>query len=133
LAVHGRSRTDRVLKPLNRLSSQRFLRESRITVWHNAVEFQAARLSGPTAYETRLAEREVLSAARIADPLTPGQELLRAALAGFGVTLPPPACVRPPGEMADSALLGQTCRSGQRQQHTTHEQRPGEHAAIAAV
>ena len=90
LAVHGRSLTDRVLQPLNRLSSKRFLRESRMKVWHNTTELQAARLAGAAAYDVRLGELEVLSAARIADLLAPGQVLLRLAVAGFGVTLPPP-------------------------------------------
>ena len=44
---------------------------------------------GPEAYAVRLAELEVLSAARIADLLAPGQVLLRLAVAGFGVVLPP--------------------------------------------
>ena len=35
-------------------------------------------------------ELEVLSAARIADLLAPGQVILKLAVAGFGVTLPPP-------------------------------------------
>ena len=39
----------------------------------------------------RLAELELLSAARIADLIMPGQVLIRLAVAGFGVTLPPPA------------------------------------------
>ena len=91
LAVKGRTVVDRVLQPLNRLSSKRFLREARQKVWHNTVELQAARLAGPTAYDERLAELEVLSAARIADLLAPGQVLLRLAVAGFGVVLPPPA------------------------------------------
>jgi hypothetical protein len=91
LASHGRSLTDRVLQPLNRLASKRFLRESRAKVWQNTAELQAARLAGPAAYDARLAELEVLSAARIADLLAPGQVLLRLAVAGFGVTLPPPA------------------------------------------
>jgi hypothetical protein len=90
LAVRGRSLTDRVLQPLNRLSSKRFLRESRRKVWHNTVELQTARLAGPTSFQERLGELEVLSAARIADLLAPGQVLLRLAIAGFGVTLPPP-------------------------------------------
>ena len=38
----------------------------------------------------RLGELEVLSAAKIADLLAPGQVLLRLAVAGFGVVLPPP-------------------------------------------
>jgi hypothetical protein len=89
LGMQGRSLTDRVLQPLNRLSSKRFLREARTKVWHNTVQLQAARLAG-AGYDARLAELEVLSAARIADLLAPGQVLLRLAVAGFGVTLPPP-------------------------------------------
>jgi Family of unknown function (DUF5995) len=91
LGSHGRSLTDRVLQPLNRLASRRFLRESRTKVWHNTLELRAARLAGTTVYHARLAELEVLSAARIADLLAPGQVLLRLAVAGFGVTLPPPS------------------------------------------
>jgi hypothetical protein len=89
LAVHGRTLTDRLLQPLNRISSKRFLRESRTKVWLNTTELQVARLAGPAAYDVRLGELEVLSAARIADLLAPGQVLLRLAVAGFGVTLPP--------------------------------------------
>jgi len=86
----ARSLVDRVLTPLNRLSSQRFLRESRQKVWHNTFELQRARLDGPAPYATRLAELELLSAAKIADLLRPGQVLIRLAITGFGVTLPPP-------------------------------------------
>lgn len=82
---------DRALTPLNRLSAKRFLREARQKVWHNVMELHAARLVGEDAYRARLAELEVLSAARIADLLAPGQVLLRLAVAGFGVTLPPTA------------------------------------------
>ena len=80
---------DRALTPLNRLGTRRFLREARLKVWHNTVELQQARLAGPSAYQSRLAELEVLGAARIADLLAPGQVLLRLAVAGFGVVLPP--------------------------------------------
>jgi len=82
---------DRALAPLNRLSSKRFLREARQKVWHNVGELHAARLLGDQTYRARLAELELLSAAKIADLLAPGQVLLRLAVAGFGVTLPPPA------------------------------------------
>jgi hypothetical protein len=82
---------DRVLRPLNRRASQRFLREARQKVWHNTTELQVARLTGPAAYAVRLGELELLSAAKIADLLAPGQVLLRLGVAGFGVTLPPPA------------------------------------------
>jgi hypothetical protein len=83
-----RSLLDQVLTPLNRLASQRFLRESRQKVWHNTIELQTARVQG--SYEHRLAELELLSAAKVADLLRPGQVLLRLAITGFGVTLPPP-------------------------------------------
>ncbi|WP_344809867.1 DUF5995 family protein [Microlunatus ginsengisoli] len=87
----GRRRLlDRLLTPANRQASRRFLREARLKVWHNTVELQSARLAGPEAYDRRLAELEVLSAAKIADLQAPGQVLLRLAVAGFGVTLPPP-------------------------------------------
>ncbi|MEO7350668.1 MAG: DUF5995 family protein [Marmoricola sp.] len=86
-----RSLLDRALQPLNQRASKRFLREARLKVWHNTMELQDARLQGPHAYAIRLAELELLSAARIADLLAPGQVLLKLAVAGFGVTLPPPA------------------------------------------
>ena len=81
---------DRVLRPANRLASRRFLREARRKVWHNTMELQKARVAGPDDYATRLGELEVLSAAKIADLLAPGQVLLRLAVTGFGITLPPP-------------------------------------------
>jgi hypothetical protein len=87
----GQSVLDRALTPLNRAATRRFLQESRRKVWHNTRELHAARLAGPAAYERRLAELEVLTAARIADLLEPGQVLLRLAVAGFGVRLPPAA------------------------------------------
>jgi len=83
------SALDRLLRPLNQLSSKRFLREAREKVWLNVEQLQAARLAGADAYRHRLAELEVLSAAKIADLLAPGQVLLRLAVAGFGVVLPP--------------------------------------------
>jgi hypothetical protein len=88
LAASGaRSLLDRLLTPVNRLASQRFLRESRQKVWHNTAELQRARVQG--RYEQRLAELEVLSAGKVADLLRPGQVLLRLAVTGFGVMLPP--------------------------------------------
>jgi hypothetical protein len=91
LSAQGKPFIDRVLQPLNRLSSKRFLKEARVKVWLNTEELQQARLAGKRAYAVRLGELEVLSAARIADLLAPGQVLLRLAVAGFGVVLPPPA------------------------------------------
>jgi Family of unknown function (DUF5995) len=85
----GQTRLDKLLAPLNRRASKRFITEARHKVWHNVAELQAARLIGDDAYRTRLAELEVLAAARIADLLAPGQVLLRLAVSGFGVLLPP--------------------------------------------
>jgi hypothetical protein len=81
---------DRILTPANRLSSRRFLREARHKVWLNVAELQRARLEGADVYSGRLAELELLAAAKIADLQRPGQVLLRLAMTGFGITLPPP-------------------------------------------
>jgi hypothetical protein len=90
-AIGGaRKLVDRILTPANRLSSRRFLHEARQKVWLNVAELQRARLDGAASYNARVAELEVLSAAKIADLLRPGQVLLRLAMTGFGVTLPPP-------------------------------------------
>ncbi len=88
----GGSRTvrDRLMTPVNRLSSRRFLRESRQKVWLNVSALHDARMAGPAAYTTRLAELEVLAAAKVADLLAPGSTLVKLAAAGFGVSLPPP-------------------------------------------
>jgi uncharacterized protein DUF5995 len=89
LSTFGKSLLDRLLTPLNRIGSKRFLREGRQKVWRNTAELHAARVAGPDTYRARLAELEVLSAARIADLLAPGQVILRLAVGGFGVLLPP--------------------------------------------
>ena len=81
---------DRVIRPLNQRASKRFLREARDKVWLNTLALQEARLAGPETYAVRLGELEVLSAAKITDLLAPGQVLLRLAVSGFGVVLPPP-------------------------------------------
>jgi hypothetical protein len=87
----GPSRTpvDRVMTPLNRAASRRFLKEARLKVWHNTLALNEARLQGDDAYRCRLADLEVLSAAKVNDLLRPGAVLVRLALVGFGVTLPP--------------------------------------------
>ena len=85
-----RSVLDRLLTPANRLSSRRMLREARGKVWLNVAQLHEARLGGVEAYTARVAELEVLAAAKIADLLRPGQVLLRLAATGFGIVLPPP-------------------------------------------
>jgi len=89
VTVDGATLLDRILTPLNQLGFKRLLREARQKVWHNTVQLHESRLAGPAEYVVRLAELELLSAAKIADLLQPGQVLLRLAIAGFGVTLPP--------------------------------------------
>jgi hypothetical protein len=79
---------DRLLRPLNRLGTQRFLREAREKVWANAVALSRARRQGPDAYTARLAQLEDLSAAKVAALQAPGQVLLKLAATGFGVRLP---------------------------------------------
>jgi hypothetical protein len=84
-----RTLLDRALRPVNRWASRRFLKEARQKVWKNTLQLWQARVSGERVFATRLAELEVLSAAKIADLLAPGQVLVRLAVAGFGVSLPP--------------------------------------------
>jgi hypothetical protein len=79
---------DRVLRPLNRLGTQRFLREAREKVWANTIALSRARRQGPAAYAGLLAQLEELSAAKVAALQAPGQVLLKLAATGFGVRLP---------------------------------------------
>ena len=90
-ALSVRTLLDRGLRPINRWASRKFLKESRQKVWNNTLELWRAKSAGDHAYATRLAELELLSAAKVADllMLMPGQVLLRLAVAGFGVSLPP--------------------------------------------
>lgn len=87
-ATGRRSVGDRLLAPLNRAGSQRFLKEARAKVFANARALSAARAAGGDAYATRLAELEELCRARVADLRAPGQVLLKLTLRGFGVRLP---------------------------------------------
>jgi Family of unknown function (DUF5995) len=80
---------DRLLAPANRLATKRFLTEARAKVWANTRVLASARRKGPAAYSERLAELERLSAARVADLTRPGNVLIRLAVLGFGVLLPP--------------------------------------------
>lgn len=78
---------DRALRPLNRIGTQRFLRESRKKVWTNARTLSRARRKGSDSYAATLAELEDLSAAKVAALTASGQVLLRLAATGFGVSL----------------------------------------------
>jgi Family of unknown function (DUF5995) len=85
----GRQLLDRAMTPLNRGASRRFLRDARLKVWRNTVALNEARLRGPQAYAERLRDLDALSAAKVVDLLRPGPVLVRLAVVGFGVTLPP--------------------------------------------
>jgi hypothetical protein len=80
---------DRVLTPLNRLGTKRFLKEARRKVWHNARILSSARRSGPEALGMKIRDLEGLSAARVSDLRAPGQVVLKLAVRGFGVALKP--------------------------------------------
>jgi len=82
------SSLDRLLAPLNRRGTRRFLREAREKVWANAVVLSRARRQGPDAYASVLGQLEELSAAKVAALQAPGQVLLKLAATGFGVRLP---------------------------------------------
>jgi len=79
---------DRLLRPFNRLGTQRFLREARRKVWANAIALSRARGQGPDAYAAVRAQLEQLSAAKVTALQAPGQVLLKLAATGFGVRLP---------------------------------------------
>jgi len=80
---------DRLLRPFNRLGTQRFLREAREKVWANAIALSRARREGPEAYQAVLTRLEELSAAKVTALQAPGPVLLKLAVTGFGVRLPP--------------------------------------------
>jgi hypothetical protein len=84
------SLADRLLRPVSRLATQRFLREAREKVWANATVLSRARRQGPDAYAASLAQLEELSAAKVTALQAPGQVLLKLAATGFGVRLPAP-------------------------------------------
>jgi hypothetical protein len=84
-----RTALDRVLAPANRSASKVFLRESRRKVWANVAVLHRARDDGAACYQRRVAELDAAGAERVADLLRPGPVLLRLAVHGFGVSLPP--------------------------------------------
>ena len=84
-----RTPLDRLLAPLNRRASRIFLREARRRVWATTTVLHEARRRGAANYAARLYDLESVSADRIEDILRPGPVLLRLAVRGFGVTLPP--------------------------------------------
>jgi hypothetical protein len=81
------SRTDRLLRPVNRAATRRLIAEARAKVWANTAVLDRARRAGPERYAAVLAELEALCAARLVELTAPGQVLLRLVRRGFGVRL----------------------------------------------
>jgi hypothetical protein len=79
---------DRLLRPVNRLGTQRFLREAREKVWANATVLSQARRQDQETYSAVLAQLEELATAKVTALQAPGQILLKLAATGFGVRLP---------------------------------------------
>jgi hypothetical protein len=84
----GRSRRERVLAPVSRLATRRFLRQSRRKVWLNASRLSSARQRGDEEFAGAIATLEELCAVRVADLMRPGLVAIRLGVRGFGVTLP---------------------------------------------
>jgi uncharacterized protein DUF5995 len=78
---------DRILAPLSRRATRRFLREAREKVWRNATVLSRARRRGPEQLEAKIGELNDLCRARVEDLIAPGQVLLKLARRGFGVLL----------------------------------------------
>jgi Family of unknown function (DUF5995) len=83
-----RSLLDRLLTPLNRRGTKRFLVEARRKVWRNARMLDAARRRGQDELGCRIDELDRLCAQRVQDLVAPGQVILKLARNGFGVLLP---------------------------------------------
>ena len=83
------SPVEQAVRPLNRVGTRRFLRESRRKVWFNAALLSRARGEGPASYQAALFRLETLTARKVATLQAPGQVLLRLAAKGFGVRLDP--------------------------------------------
>ncbi len=85
----GRTVVDTALGPANRALVRRFLRESRRRTWENTEALHRARVRGPEHYADAVRDLDTVSSARVADLARPGPVLVRLAVRGFGVTLPP--------------------------------------------
>jgi uncharacterized protein DUF5995 len=85
--IGGKTLLDRLLTPLSRRATKRFIAEARTKVWRNARALSLARRQGAAELEARTKELEDLCAARVRDLVEPGQVLLKLARRGFGVVL----------------------------------------------
>lgn len=79
---------DRLIAPLNRWATARFLTVARREVWRNTLVLSAARRRGPDDLARAVDELDRRSAGKVAQLARPGPVLLRLAVRGFGVRLP---------------------------------------------
>jgi uncharacterized protein DUF5995 len=86
-ALPGRRLIDRLMAPLNRRATRRFLKEAREKVWRNAMVLSRARREGPEELKRRIDELDRLCAARVQDLTEPGFVVLKLGRKGFGVLL----------------------------------------------
>jgi hypothetical protein len=84
----GRTLSDRLMAPLNRRATKKFLAEARDKVWRNARVLSKARRMGPDRLAARVVDLDRLCAARAQDLVAPGRIILKLARRGFGVLLP---------------------------------------------
>jgi hypothetical protein len=84
-----RTLLDRLAAPVNRTAARTLLKEARRKVWHNAALLDGARRAGPERLARATTALEQAADARVADLMRPGPVLLRLAVRGFGVTIPP--------------------------------------------
>jgi hypothetical protein len=84
----GRTLTDRLLAPLNRRATKKFITEAREKVWRNTHVLSRARRQGPERLAARIDELDRLCAVRAEDLVAPGQIVLKLPCRGFGVLLP---------------------------------------------
>jgi hypothetical protein len=87
-ALPGKTLVDRLMTPLNRRATRRFLKEAREKVWRNANALSRARRQGPTELKQRIDELDRLCATRVKDLTEPGFVILKLGRKGFGVLLP---------------------------------------------
>ena len=86
-ALPGKTLVDRIMTPLNRGATRRFIREAREKVWRNARVLSRARRQGPEELQQRIDELDRLCAARVQDLTEPGFVILKLGRRGFGVLL----------------------------------------------
>lgn len=85
-----RTFVDKMMMPMNRVGTKRFLKDGRKKVWRNTRLLAAARRRGPEDYTRELAVLESQCHERVTDLVTPRFVIIHLARRGFGVDMPEP-------------------------------------------